>query len=277
MNKLASYLELTRPLNNLITALAVFMGAWIAGISGSLDKLFLALVSACLISAGGYVVNDYFDLEIDRINKPSRPLPQGKVKAKSALFFSLILFIIGVILSFFIKEKALLIAVTAALLLILYSFKLKRTPLFGNLLVSLVCGLAFIYGGLAGRDFKLSLIPAGFAFLFHLGREILKDIEDLKGDVSSGAKTLPVVSGINISLLLTTIVFLGLIFLTLVPYYFKIFPVLYLILVLVMDLLLVYVMVSMWRDQSKKNLGILSGILKLGMILGLVAIFVVRL
>jgi 4-hydroxybenzoate polyprenyltransferase len=140
-----------------------------------------------------------------------------------------------------------------------------------------VCGLAFIYGGLAGRDFRLSLIPAGFAFLFHLGREILKDIEDLKGDVSSGAKTLPVVSGINISLLLVTIVFSGLIFLTLIPYYLKIFPVLYLIIVLFVDLLLLYVTVSMWRDQSKKNLGVLSGILKLGMILGLVAIFVVRL
>ncbi|MGB2697864.1 MAG: UbiA family prenyltransferase, partial [Candidatus Zixiibacteriota bacterium] len=113
-------------------------------------------------------------------------------------------------------------------------------------------------------------------FLFHLGREILKDIEDLKGDISSGAKTLPVVSGVNISLLLATIVFSGLIFLTFVPYYLKIFPILYLIIVLVMDLLLFYVMISMWRDQSKKNLGMLNGILKLGMILGLTAIFVVR-
>jgi 4-hydroxybenzoate polyprenyltransferase len=127
-----------------------------------------------------------------------------------------------------------------------------------------------------GRDFRLSFIPAGFAFLFHLGREIIKDIEDLKGDISSGAQTLPVVSGVNISLLLITIVFSGLIFLTIVPYYLRIFPVLYLIIVSVIDFLLVYVMVSMWRDQSKENLGMLSGILKLGMILGLVAIFLVR-
>jgi geranylgeranylglycerol-phosphate geranylgeranyltransferase len=277
VNKLASYLELTRPLNNLITVVAVFMGAWIAGLSGSLDKLFFALISAFLISAGGYVINDYFDLEIDKINKPSRPLPQGNIRPSYALFFSVILFLAGIILSFFIKEKAFFIAVTAAILLFLYSLKLKRTPLFGNLLVSLVCGLAFIYGGLVGMNVIFSLIPAGFAFLFHLGREILKDIEDLKGDVSSGAKTLPVVSGINISLLLTTIVFSGLIFLTIIPYYFKIFPLLYLIIVLFVDLLLIYVTVSMWKDQSKKNLGMLSRILKLGMILGLVAIFVVRL
>lgn len=277
MNKLASYLELTRPLNNLITAFAVFMGAWIAGLSGSLDKLFFALLSASLISAGGYVINDFFDLEIDKINKPSRPLPQGEIRPKSALVFSLILFLTGLLLSLLIKETAFILAVTAVALLVLYSFKLKRAPLVGNLLVSFVCGLAFVYGGMVARDFRLSLIPAGLAFLFHLGREILKDIEDLKGDVSYGAQTLPATWGINVSLLLTTFVFSGLIFLTIVPYYLRVFPLLYLILVLVVDLLLVYVMVSVWRDQSKKNLGILSGILKLGMILGLGAIFVVRL
>ena len=241
-----------------------------------MDKLFFALLSGCLISAGGYAINDYFDLEIDKINKPSRPLPQDKMRARSALVFSIILFLTGIFVSLFIKNIAFILAVIAAALLIIYSYKLKRTPLFGNLLVSLVCGLAFIYGGVVGGDFRLSLIPAGFAFLFHLGREILKDIEDLKGDISSGAKTLPVVSGVNISLLLATIVFSGLIFLTFVPYYLKIFPILYLIIVLVMDLLLFYVMISMWRDQSKKNLGMLNGILKLGMILGLTAIFVVR-
>ncbi len=274
---MTSYLELTRPLNNLITALAVFIGAWIAGLTGYMDKLFFALLSASFISAGGYVINDYFDLEIDKINKPSRPLPQGEIRPRSALVFSFILFMVGIFFSLFIKNIALILAIMAIALLILYSFKFKRTPLFGNLVVSFICGLAFIYGGLVGRDFRLSLIPAGFAFLFHLGREIIKDIEDIKGDISSGAQTLPVVSGINLSLLLTTIVFSGLLFLTIIPYYFKIFPLLYLIIVLVMDLLLVYVMVSMWRDQSKKNLGMLSGILKLGMILGLVAIFVVRL
>lgn len=277
MNRLTSYLELTRPLNNLITALAVFIGAWIAGLTGSLGNLFLVLLSASFISAGGYAINDYFDLEIDKINKPARPLPQGEIRPKSALVFSFILFMVGIFFSLFIKNIAFILAIIAIALLILYSFKFKKTPLFGNLLVSFVCGLAFIYGGLVGRDFRLSLIPAGFAFLFHLGREILKDIEDLKGDISSGAQTLPVIVGTNISLLLTTIVFSGLIFLTIIPYYFKIFPLLYLIIVLVMDLLLVYVIVSMWRDQSKKNLGLLSGILKLGMILGLVAIFVVRL
>ncbi|MGB2698130.1 MAG: UbiA family prenyltransferase, partial [Candidatus Zixiibacteriota bacterium] len=142
MNKLTSYLELTRPLNNLITIFAVFIGAWIAGLSGYMDKLFFALLSGCLISAGGYAINDYFDLEIDKINKPSRPLPQDKMRARSALVFSIILFLTGIFVSLFIKNIAFILAVIAAALLIIYSYKLTRTPLFGNLLVSLVCGLA---------------------------------------------------------------------------------------------------------------------------------------
>ena len=277
MSKAISFLKITRPLNNIITALAVFIGAWTAAWVDPLDKLILALLSASLISAGGYVVNDFFDLETDKINKPSRPLPEGKVNVRSALVFSLILFLTGLLLSLLIKKIAFILALTAVLLLVLYSFKLKRAPLVGNLLVSLVCGLAFVYGGIVGRDFRLSLIPAGFAFLFHLGREILKDVEDVRGDLSVRAQTIPIAWGVNLSLLLTTFVFSGLILLTIVPYYLRVFPLLYLILVLVVDLLLVYVMVSMWMDQSKSNLGTLSGILKFGMILGLLAIFVVRL
>jgi geranylgeranylglycerol-phosphate geranylgeranyltransferase len=252
------------------------MGAWIAGWIYSFDKLVFALFSASLISAGGYTLNDYFDLEIDKINKPLRPLPQGEIRPRSALAFSFLLFFVGLIFSFFIKEVAFFLALFTIILLTLYSFKLKRTPLLGNLTISFVCGLAFVYGGIVGKDFRLSLIPAGFAFLFHLGREILKDIEDLKGDVSADAQTLPIIEGINFSLLFTTIIFSGLIFLTILPYYFKIFPFLYLVLVLVVDLLLIYVMISMWNDQSKKNLGMLSQILKFDMILGLAAIFVVR-
>jgi len=276
VKKATSYLKLTRPLNNLITALTVFIGAWITGGLDSAHKLILVLFSASFISAGGYAINDYFDLEIDRINKPLRPLPRGEIRPESALVISFFLFLAGLVLGILVKTIAFLLAFITILLLILYSFKLKRTALFGNLTISLVCGLAFVYGGIVGRDFRLSLIPAGFAFLFHLGREILKDIEDLKGDVSVDAQTLPVIWGINFSLLFTTLIFSALIVLTVLPYYFNIFRFLYLVIVLGVDLLLIYVMISMWKDQSKRNLGTLSGVLKLGMILGLVAIFVAR-
>jgi len=277
VRKTLSYFEITRPLNNLITAFAVFIGAWTSGWVSSFDRLILALVSASFISAGGYVINDFFDLSIDRINKPQRTLPRGEISPASALVFSLCLFLAGLLISIFIKPAAFLLALWATGLLVLYSYRLKRTPLFGNLLVSFVCGLAFVYGGVVGRDFRFSLIPAGFAFLFHLGREILKDIEDLAGDESVRAQTLPITWGMNISLLLITIVFSGLIFLTLVPYYLNVFAFSYLALVICVDLLLIYVMVSMWSNRSKENLGRLSQILKFNMILGLLAIFVVRL
>jgi len=274
MKKTKIYFELTRPQNNLITALAVLAGALVGYPLESVFKLILGCLSAAFISAGGYVINDYFDLEIDRINKPHRPLPRGELSEKSALCFSFFLFGFGVFLSIFIKLPAFVLASISVFLLILYSSKLKRVLFAGNFTVSLVCGLAFIYGGLISHNFILSFIPASFAFLFHLGREILKDIEDLKGDKLAEAKTIPIIFGKKKAFLFITFIFSLLIILTLLPYLFRIFSVFYLLLVLLgVDALLLYTIHLMWKDPSERNLNRLSGILKLDMILGLLAIF----
>jgi geranylgeranylglycerol-phosphate geranylgeranyltransferase len=149
-------------------------------------------MSAFFISAGGNSINDFYDLEIDRINKPRRPLPRGAISRSSALLFSIALFLLGMVLSFWVGGFGILVALAASGLLIVYSSFLKKRFIWGNLAVSSVCALAFVYGGLAADDFRLSLVPAAFALVFHLGREILKDIEDLKGDSSSGASTDPI-------------------------------------------------------------------------------------
>ena len=195
MRKAKIYFELTRPRNNLIAALAVLVGALVSYPVESVLKLTLACFSAGLISAGGYVINDYFDLDTDRVNKPQRPLPRGELSRKSALNFSLLLSGAGVALSVFIKSSSLAVASVSVFLLFLYSSKLKRELFVGNVVVSLICAFAFLYGGLVGSNFILSFIPAGFAFLFHLGREILKDAEDLKGDLLINAQTIPIVLG----------------------------------------------------------------------------------
>ncbi len=277
MEKAKNYFQLTRPQNNLIAALAVLVGALIGYPVVSFSKLFLACLSASFISAGGYVMNDYFDLEIDRINKPERPLPKEMLSKKSALLFSLLLFGIGLVLSVLIKLPSFILAFISSFLLILYSAKLKKRLFIGNLTVSTICALAFLYGGLVGSDFTLSFIPAGFAYLFHLGREILKDVEDLKGDKSVDAKTIPIFFGEKKAFLFITFIFSTLILLTLAPYVFNVFSIFYLLLVvLAVDSLLLFTIISMWRDSSEKNLSRLSRILKWDMILGLLAIFVGR-
>jgi geranylgeranylglycerol-phosphate geranylgeranyltransferase len=276
--KLIDYLRLTRPQNNAITALSVLVGAVICGSVESWWKVLLACVSASFISAGGNSINDVYDLDIDRINKPYRPLVEGRISPSSALLFSIVLFCSGVFLSFWIRLVSVLVAVVVALLLIVYSTALKKRLLWGNLTVALVSGCAFIYGGLATHDFRLSLIPAGFAFLFHLGREIMKDIEDLKGDSSRGASTLPIRVGVAGSLVFCSLVFLLLIILTGLPYVLQVFSHLYLLIVIPgVDLILIYVIWSMWRDPTPSNLHRLSTLLKADMLLGLAAIYLGRL
>lgn len=271
---IVNYIKLTRPLNDFIAALSVLVGAAIAGAVESWTMVLFACISAFFISAGGNVINDYFDIDIDRVNKPNRPLPQGKITPTSALAWSILLFLAGLTLSLQVKPLSLPIALVACVFLVLYSYILKKTVLWGNLTVSAVSALAFVYGGIATKDFRLSLIPAGFAFLFHLGREILKDIEDIKGDSSADASTLPIKRGVKFSLDVCTLIFLLLIGSTIVPYLLHVFSLLYLgAVVLGVDLGLIYIIWSMHRNHSPSHLHRLSNLLKIEMFAGLAAIF----
>jgi len=275
MSKIIAFLKLTRPQNNLIAALSVLVGALVSGVIEDWWRVAFACLSAFFISAGGNCLNDFFDVEIDKINKPFRPLPKGEISRKSALWISLSLFLVGLCLSFFIRPLSVVIATIAIIFLIFYGHTLKRKLFWSNFTVSFVSALAFVYGGVTTKDFALSLIPAVFAFLFHMGREIIKDAQDFKGDLSLNVSSFPTRCGIRFSLALTTIIFSFLILLTSLPYLFRIFSLPYLIMVIPgVDLVLLYVVWSMWKDSSTSNLGRLSTLLKIDMFLGLAAIYI---
>lgn len=275
MQKFLSYLRLARIQNNLITFVSVILGGFVGGVS-TWSKLILAAVSASLISAGGYVLNDYFDVEIDKINRPNRVLPKEDISLKKAFFFSISLFASGFILSFFLHPLSIALALFAIIFLSLYSAKFKREFLIGNVTVGLVCALAFIYGGVLSHNPEVSMIPAFLAFLFHMGRELIKDMEDVVGDKALKVETFPIAYGIRFSQFLVTAIFIVLIILTIFPYKLKIFSIYYLILVLIMDFVLFYIILSLWNDPSRENLGSLSRLLKFNMFLGLLAIFAGR-
>ena len=274
MNNIIGYLKLTRSQNNLIAAISVLVGALVAGDIEHWWGVAFACISAFFISGGGNCLNDFFDVEIDKINKPFRPLPKGEIPKRSALWFALFLFLVGLCVSLLIRPLSVVIATAAIIFLIFYNHTLKRRLFWGNFTVSFVSALAFVYGGITTKDFKLSLIPAVFAFLFHMGREIIKDIQDLKGDLFLNVASLPTRFGLRFSLSFTTIIFSSLMLLTSLPYLFNIFSLVYLIVVILgVDLVLLYVLWSMWKDSSTSNLGRLSIILKIDMLLGLAAIY----
>ena len=278
MKKIKAFFKLTRPVNVLIGCLSIFIGSFIAGSLQPLVKVILAALSGGIIAAAANSINDYYDVNIDKINKPYRPIPAGYITCKEAFLFSIILFIIGSILGALINWIAFSIVIFACVVLYLYSARLKRTVLWGNLAVSLMSAFAFIYGGVAVNRLNAALIPAGFAFLFHFGREIIKDVEDQKGDLADNAKTLPLQYGAKTAFGVTTLIFVILIFTTFLPYIFNIFGFIYLVTVILgVDLVVIYVLISMWKNPQPANLGRLSTILKIDMLMGLIAIYVGRL
>ena len=274
VDRIRYFILLTRPLNVVISMLSIFIGAFITGTISPLGKVLLASLSGGLIAGGANTINDYYDIEIDKINKPHRPIAAGKVSLTEGFIYAIVLFFIGIIIGWLINWQAFAISLFSSFLLFLYSSRLKRTVLWGNLTVSLVTALAFIYGGVAVNRLSFAVIPAVFSFFYHLGREIIKDAEDIEGDSARQIITLPIRYGKTAALKLATLIYAILIVLTLVPYGLEIFGIYYLIIVLaIVNLVVIYVLISLWRDSSSKNLSRLSIILKLNMFVGLMAIY----
>lgn len=272
--KAKNYFSIVRPVNIFLSMGAIFVGALLAGALSPLWKVALACVSGGLITAGGNVINDYFDIEIDRINKPFRPLPSGNLARRTALKFLTILFTFGIFLSIFIHLFSFLIAAVTVVGLIVYSAWLKRTFLYGNLAVSFFSAMAFVYGALAVGRVESSWIAAAFAFFFHLGREIIKDVEDRAADAAAGSQTLAIRLGERRALFLATLVFVALILFTFIPYALEVYGKGYFWTVLLgVDLIIVLTLAAMWRRPEPKMLRRVSAILKADIFVGLFALY----
>jgi 4-hydroxybenzoate polyprenyltransferase len=195
-----SLLKLTRFGNLTIIALAqYFTAGFLIGMHTLNDvNLFLLSLSTVFIAAGGYIINDYYDVKIDYINKPDRVVIGKSITRRYAILFHIALSVAGIAIGFYLSWKIAGVNVLSVFLLWLYSNNLKRLPFVGNLTVAFLTGLAIIIVDLFyGKDNSLVLIYALFAFFMTLVREVIKDIEDLKGDNSFGCKTLPIVWGIR--------------------------------------------------------------------------------
>ena len=270
--KIKALIQLLRPLNVAIMMLVTSAAVLFAGGSGvSPVSLILGGLAAGFIGGAANAINDFFDVAIDRVNRPGRPLPKGIVPPSAAVTLWAVLSIAGIFLNLFLNSSAFWIAVSAVAVLYAYSAWLKRTVLIGNIVVAGMTGMAFVYGAVVAGAPAKALFPFLFAFLINLGREILKDIEDMTGDRRDGATTLPLKHGSSVALVIATVVFIVLIAATLVPFSLGIFGTTYIVIVSVVNLLLGFVIVSMWTNRMPPNLRRLNGVLKAGMIIGLIA------
>jgi len=277
MMNVKPYISLARPANVLIAFISILVGGFVSGPVDQTCMLVIAAVSGALIAAGGNAVNDYYDIEIDRINKPARPLPSKTVQPERALIYALSLLCAGAGLGAVISAEALVIAVCAAAAVFVYSRSLKQMALWGNVCVSAVSGMAFVYGGIAAGNTGRSLIAGLFAFLFHLAREIIKDCEDMEGDKALGAATLPIVLGLRPAVSIAQAVLAVLIAVTLVMYKPGMFSSAYLYVVVPgVDAVLLGIILVLFFRQDRVLLGRLSVIMKIDMLIGLAALYLGR-
>lgn len=155
------------------------------------------LGAVVLTAAGGYVINDWADLAIDRINNPLRPLPAEKIRPKQAKIFAVALFLGGLACAL-ANWKLFILTSFATAVLVAYALRLKCTPLLGNLTVAALSAASFASLWLIGNEVNSALCELVlFAALTHFLREQVKCLEDTAGDRAAGCRTLPVVTGVR--------------------------------------------------------------------------------
>jgi len=263
------FLEIMRPGNCLMASIAALIGLLVADSSPEPLTAFLVALAVFAVTGAGNVVNDYFDREIDAVNRPGRPIPSSRISPDRAHAWSMVLFALGCLAALFINPLALAIAAFNSILLYLYARNLKVTPFAGNLAVGYLTGSTFLFGGAAGNNVEITAFLFLLASLATLAREIEKDIEDLAGDMASGARTLPIVIGERRSSLLAASFVVAAIVLS----YLAPLGRAYLVAVTVADLLFLAALARIVKGEAARS----QKMLKMGMAAALTAFLVAAL
>ena len=261
-DRLRGLLELTRPGNAVAAGVLTFTGAFVAGNALSLPFAVAAAVVATVCATGaGNAVNDYFDRDIDRVNRPDRPIPRGAVSPRGALAFSGLLFAVAVVAALTLPLAALVIAVVNSLALIAYTEFFKGLPGVGNVVVAYLTGSTFLFGGASvGRPLSSSVLVLFFlAAVATLTREIVKDVEDVEGDRAEGLRTLPIVVGERAALRLGTAALVVAVLASGLPVLVGNFGLAYLALVVPADALMLRATYRSYDDPSAGQRGLKRG------------------
>jgi len=270
-----------RPGNVTLSAVAVAIGAVVAvGPAAIFPQMLppgmhplytvvLAAAAAAAFTAGGNALNDYFDAETDRVNHPERPIPRGLLSRKAALATAAVLFAVAVMLVPFISWESLAVVVVNLAFMVSYEVAFKARGASGNVLIAYLVGSLFLFAGTSTyrgdvQALARASVLALLAALATLGREIAKDIEDVRGDVDR--TTLPKALGSERAGVLASAAFATAAGLSVLPYVLGILPLLYLLIVLAADAILIYC--ALFSASTERRIGRVS---KYGMVLALIA------
>lgn len=291
------FIALTQSLFYLIIEQNIFSetNGTLSPLLGSNDFILL-LLSSVAIAAGGYIINDYFDMDIDNVNKPHKLVIGKIISRRWAMLFHMLLSLIGLFLTAVValhlnNMMLLVFNFISVVLLLFYSTTFKKRLLVGNVIISLltawVVGVLFVaeikfsdvgymlkHVGVIERLYKFTLIYAGFAFVVSLVREVVKDLEDIIGDKKYGCTTMPIVWGINASKIYAAIwlvVLIGVLgaifFYTIINTWNGFIPVL----VIVLISFLIFILFQIKKATNSKDFGKISSQVKLLMLIGILS------
>lgn len=228
-SKLVLFLDLIRVRNCSMTFVAVLLGASFIDFGQVFTiKVLMAGFAAFIITGAGNIINDYFDYEIDKINRPKRALPSNKISKSDAMMLSMALFAIGLGISKYVNFYCFAIAFSNVVVLLIYGKYSKKMYLLSNLIVSYLVASIFVYGAFANlgseeflesSKFQMVALLSTCAFFATLSREIMKDIEDIEGDRKRYSVTLPIRLGVPRALEISKTFLLIAIALSLAPFY----------------------------------------------------------
>jgi len=271
--KAFGFFEIIRPINCLMIGFGVVIGE-IISLNGRLIPLpaLIGFLVAFFLMAATMVMNDYYDLEIDAINNPERPIPSGLISPREALSYSFLLSIIGLVFAAFTNLYGFIVAVFALGLMMYYNTRGKRTGFFGNVLVSVCVALPFVYGGIVVDSVKPVLgIFSIMAFLSNLGREVTKGVMDIDGDALKGVKTVAVLHGSSKASRISALFFSLAVLISPIPIVFSIVSTLYIPLVAAADVGFIASSIFFVTDPSRRNAKTVKNLALIWMTVGLAA------
>ena len=208
----------------------------------SAAEMLLGFLSVFCISAAALILNDYFDIEIDRINAPERALPAGLVTEREVVLLFVVVSMLGFVTACMISLEAFIVVVLVWVLGLFYNWRFKKSGLFGNLIVCISVGMTFILGGIAvNKPFEpIVWFFAFWVMLIDLGEEIAADAMDMEGDREAGSHSLAVVLGRENALKISGKIFLLVVAASSIPFLLGWFEWIYLFPVFLSDGVILY-------------------------------------
>ena len=277
MSKTIDLILLTRPVNSIMVGFAVIVGIAVSAPNQLLSvPTSLGFLTGFFISSYSMVVNDWYDLIVDRINSPDRPLASGRIHLSIAAAFAGILLILGLICSILIGLNTFIIASVFAAIAWIYNYRGKKQMLLGNMMIAASVAIPYIYGGATvgmSEDLLLWFL-ALTSFLAATGREIVKTIADVKGDAVRQVKSIARVYGSKTAAYVGAFFFLGAVGSTVIPILMREVGIVFAVLILIPDILFIYASVRIVRDYSKLKALQIKDLALIGMIIGMI-IFII--